>query len=286
MKTVLPVVLGVALCACAGPSGFAGGDATDVQAGDAATQPNDAAEAVPCNQPLGAPCFRDAQCASGLCLVSEVTPFGFCTRPCQTPSAPCTMPDGQPDPSAWCVDIPGGYVKLGHPELSAFCLPRCQRLDDCAVYGPGWTTCGEFAYKGNPVFPQDPIFVCQAPEAMGKVPVDPLTCEGWFDANPSNDSDVNTAKNRCLDYCDFLATCHYYPLGTDLQCCQWHCFLKLVGPSGTIDAQLEDLLTNFVNFWKGNQGTAQECQGEVEFGPPPIPDEGAPRPSDVQCGGS
>jgi hypothetical protein len=279
------VLVALLVAGCAGESagdpdtgGEEGGTGADATSGDAAGGTGDTG-GVECGLELGEPCFGDEQCASGICLVSEFAPFGICTVPCQAAPGFCIQPDGTQIDQAWCVAFPeDDFKKLNHPELNRFCVPMCTDLAACQSIHPAYELCGEILYKGNPLFPSDPVWLCQAPSAIGKTPVDPFTCADWDVVNPGNANE----KFLCKAYCDYLSACQYYPPSHNEDCCHWYCYLELVGEKG-ISETYKDLLVNYTNFFKANEGNAQQCEGEAQYGPPPLPDAKAPTPVEGEC---
>jgi hypothetical protein len=270
--------LGV-LCGCGGASEDAADDAGSGAADT--TEDADAAVIPDCNLALGAPCLRDEQCQSGLCLVSELTPFGICTVECTEAPNFCTTVDGESVPRAWCVEYPAEFKVLSPSGgIGAFCVPMCDELSECLSISPAWEECSKPTWQGQPLYGEASLnrSVCQAPSAAGKTPVDPLTCADWDTANPGFFSE----KTLCENYCSFLSACQYYEPGHNLECCEWYCFLELV-QGQTVVGTYEDVLVNFWQWFVGNPGTAQQCLGEQQYGPPPIPDSKAPDPATLEC---
>jgi hypothetical protein len=236
-----------------------------------------------CGRDLGASCFEDEQCESGICFISEYAPFGVCTVPCLEAPGFCETEPGVFVDGAWCVAFPEtDFRTFNHPELSQFCVRTCDELSDCATVEPAYEECGDLTYKGNPLFPSDPKKVCQAPSATGQEPVDPFTCEGWDTKNPGEEN----AKALCRGYCDYLDVCQIYEPGHNLECCAWYCFNRLAGSafSKSEKETYKDVLTNYVNTFKSRQGSAIQCTQPVQqFGPPGQPDANAPAPVSGKC---
>jgi hypothetical protein len=243
-----------------------------------------------CELQLGEACQENGQCLSGVCQVSEITPFGICTIPCPKGSGPCqdAGPDGTYDTdddvfhdNAWCIEYPEEQFKsLTHPDMNRFCLPRCKSgsITECEAIHSEYELCADAEYIGNPLYPGDPIAVCQAPSLMGKTPVDPVTCDGWASENPG----LNTQKQLCQQYCDYLKVCQIYEPGHNMDCCEWYCFFQLT-PNGLWNEPYKDVLTNYVLWFFANVGNAQQCQGAAQFGDPPFPDANAPAPLGFTC---
>ena len=254
----------------------------DVQAEDVVSEEIESdgeEESSICERPLGAGCLEDAHCSSGVCLVSEFAPFGICTVPCSNPGDFCMGTDGTAHAGFWCVEPPvEEFKKLNHQDTTAFCLKICENLDECGALDPAYETCEEVVYKGNPLYPSSPMPVCQAPSAMGKVPVDPFTCANWKATNPGNSNE----KLLCSNYCSYLKSCQYYTPSESLECCEWYCYGRLV-KVGSIDGEYEDILRNFTEWFTSFAGTGKQCEAKEEFGNPPIPDEAKPEPDSFLC---
>ena len=232
-----------------------------------------------CERPIGAGCLEDAHCESGICLISEFAPFGICTVPCQNPGDFCKGTDDVQYDGFWCVEPPPEeFKKYNHKDTTAFCLKICENEEECTELEPGYETCEEVTYKGTALYPGSPMQVCQAPSAVGKVPVDPFTCENWKATNPGNPNE----KLMCSNYCAYLNACQYYAPGESLECCQWYCYGRLVKVGG-IDGEYEDILRNFNEYFTAFAGTGQQCEGKTKFGDPPIPDENKPTPDGFLC---
>lgn len=246
-----------------------------------ALEQGDVLEDIICERPIGAGCLEDAHCESGVCLISELAPFGICTVPCSNPGDYCLGTDGTAYEGFWCVEFPDEEFKsLTHKDVNAFCLKICSAdgLEGCQELEPGYESCEEVTYKGNPLYPSSPMPVCQAPSAMGKSPVDPYTCAGWKATNPGNSNE----KLLCSNYCSYLKSCQYYTPSESLECCEWYCYGKLV-KVGFIDGEYEDVIRNFVEWFSSFGGTSKQCEAKSEFGDPPVPDENRPEPDGFLC---
>ena len=255
-----------------GPADGTSGTDTEGEGGDAALDTTPA-PVTECNLGLGESCFEDEQCESGLCLISEYAPFGICTRECDNAPDFCFDDAGDPIAGTWCVAYPKGVFQIwNHTEVTDFCVRTCTDEDSCQAIDPAYEECDDLKYQGNPLFPSDPMPVCQAPSATGKTPVDPFTCADWEAANPG----YGNEKNLCKNYCSYLRDCQYYDLDHNMDCCSWYCFLQLVDDKGNTNGPYEDVLTNYWLFYKANEGNAQECNGEEQYGIPALPDANAP----------
>lgn len=281
MRTALAAALLVAGCASSSDDGAVATGDTQSTA-DTALEA-DSGPAPVCGLGFGEPCYVDEQCDSGVCLISEFAPFGVCTVACKAAPGPCETSPGTYLDGAWCVQYPeDDFRYFNHPELVRFCIPTCKDLDACHAIDPAYEVCDDVLYKGNPLFPSDPMDVCQAPSATGKVPVDPFTCEGWDAKNPG----LASEKLLCRDYCEFLDKCQVYEPSHNLECCAWYCFNKLTGTalSKSERESYKDELTNYVLAYKSAPGTAIQCTQPIQdFGPPEKPDANAPAPVAGKC---
>jgi hypothetical protein len=231
-----------------------------------------------CNLDIGEACYGDEQCESGVCLMSEMAPFGFCTTPCESAPGYCITPEGTVHDNAWCIEIPKDEFKaLTHKSMNRFCMRTCSDLDSCQLIAP-YQICGDIEYQGNPLFPSDPKWVCQAPSVIGKTPVDPVTCAKWSSENPGFTSE----KLLCSNYCNYLKTCQYYDNNHNMECCDWYCFLHLTEGGKTNEGYKDDL-TNYTYYYQTHKNSVEACTGDEQFGVPALPDADAPPPAEVIC---
>ena len=280
------LLLLAAACGSSSEGPAAAGDVAKGDAGstgDAAAVPTDTGPPAKCDLGLGEPCYIDEQCQSGICLISELAPFGVCTVSCLNAPDFCETEPGTYVDGAWCVSFPeDDFRTFNHPELVRFCVPICDDLSDCAAIDPAYEICDDVLYKNNPLFPSDPMNVCQAPSATGKEPVDPFTCADWDTKNPGHASE----KLLCENYCTYLSACQYYEEGHNLDCCAWYCFNGLVTDtkSKAEKEAYKDELNNYTLTFQSRRNTAIQCtQGETQFGPPDKPDQNAPAPVAGKC---
>ena len=202
---------------------------------------------------LGETCTQDAECASGLCLMSEYAPLGFCTSECETDGAPCAAPDGEL-PTGYCVKMPEEF--LG--PINQFCAPLCKTKQECSSLSSTWETCAEPEYRGNPLYPSEVgVFVCQSPSSLGQQPVDAMTCANWRDGY----ADFVTQQNICTAYCDYLSTCGVSPANPD--CCAYGCMLSMV-VQGELDVLYEKEKKCMVTAYDGFRNTTQWCSAPPE----------------------
>ena len=267
------------------------GDTDDETDGDSESNQEDSVETdtvstditeepKPCNLDIGEVCHGDEQCTSNVCLMSEITPFGICTVPCEQAPGYCISDGGEVHENSWCIEIPkDDFKSLNHKSMNRFCMRTCSDLDSCQEIAPGYAVCANMEYQGNPLYPTDPKWVCQAPDAIGKTPVDPVTCAGWKSENPGYSSE----KLLCQNFCHYLNVCQYYEAGHNLECCEWYCFLELT-KGGQTNEPYKDQLTNFTMYYQTHKNSIEACTGETHFGySPDIPDSDAPLPADVIC---
>jgi len=212
---------------------------------------------------FGEPCSNDSECSTGLCLVSDYAPLGWCTQSCDEEQQPCGEQDESGQFPAYCVKMPDAF--LGSTQQ--FCAPICSDVFQCKDRADFWETCDEPKYKGNPLYGVGVgVETCQAPAAHGKGQVNPDTCEGWDVALGTG---LESTVNVCQAYCEYLVTCQeVITSGYNQDCCAYGCLLK-IAPEGVVlnkhDKEIKCYVQNFF-AWRDTPEVCEkpisECNGK------------------------
>lgn len=219
---------------------------------------------------FGERCGTTLPCSADLlCMTSEYAPGSWCTRACATSLVGNHCSDGElgtpaaSGPHGFCVQMPGGWNGPAHP----FCVPQCNNVAECPGGAATWESCEKPQYKNTPLLPSLPTRTCQSPSAHGQITVDPVTCD-WMDK--VKDPKVTAAKQECIAYCKFLATCKLSDPKTEkVDCCTWRCFQRLT-PNGNIDNKLLAETKCYVKSFNAYAGTNMVCSGyKSDCGPVP-----------------
>ena len=206
----------------------------------------------------GQGCTEDAQCETGLCLLtSALAGFGWCTRACDEDGKPCEA-DSKGNIGGWCAKMPSDYEGEPNP----LCLPVCKDMHFCNGLTELWEDCDVPAWKGNPLpSNQVGVLVCSAPSAHGKKPVDPQSCDGWTD----NFEEFQTQIGVCRAYCEYLVACKEVPdaILYNKECCAYGCMLRMT-PEGVVDTVYDKRIKCYQQNFFSYQGTPQVCTAPTD----------------------
>ena len=207
---------------------------------------------------FGALCTSSSECLTGLCVVNDLAPFGWCSKECSPAKEPCEA-DSAGSFGGWCAEMPSGFE--GQPRQ--LCLPVCKDLFECKSKADLWEECEVPSYKGNPIYGDvTDIRACQAPSSHGKKPVDPTTCEGWEE---SHGQDFQSEVNVCRSYCEYLLACKEIPFPETfkVECCAFGCLVEMTSEGVVNTTYRKDKKCYVQNFFSF-EGTPKVCTQPLE----------------------
>ena len=251
----------LSLAACGGSGG---GTSTDVVA--------DVAPDVFVPATFGVACTADDDCATGLCLHSEIAPFGWCTRDCAAEEVGSYCPSEAGEVAGLCLSFPdaaGDPLGVGfrsERDIRRFCAPICLRESDCAALDSRFL-CVRPEWRGDPLFSDRADHICRGEEQLPGPIVDPRTCdwEGQGERFPE-------AAVVCRGYCDYLDGCKLRPDELTVACCEWRCFARMT-QGDRVDPTYRDELTCYIDYFQAFRDTALVCSEPPSAcgDPPPLP---------------
>lgn len=200
---------------------------------------------------FGEHCTTDAACGTGMCLLSEYAPFGWCTAPCTEVKEPCAA-DQNGDFGGYCVEMPDDFPD----SPKKFCVPICKNIFECQAKTPLWEECKKPQWKGNVLYGDSEVLACQAPSAHGQIKIDPVTCANWKEAFGEFQSQIAL----CEAYCDYLTTCKEVPAAStyNVECCGYGCTLQMT-QGGEVSKPYEKKIKCYVQNHTAFLGLPQVC---------------------------
>jgi hypothetical protein len=86
---------------------------------------------------VGMPCTENGQCETCYCYdEAYLAPFRFCTKDCSSGVNSSCSDESLDSEEFKCLKFTGAQIKDHDLKVQSLCMPTCQSVDDCKIYGP------------------------------------------------------------------------------------------------------------------------------------------------------